>query len=56
VGPHGERYRATSSLFEKCRALSRKKPARENAMIAEKLHSFATLRRVAIIRKARGTP
>jgi hypothetical protein len=40
---HGECYRATSSLIEKCRALSRKKPARLNEMLAEKLDSFATL-------------
>jgi hypothetical protein len=30
-------------FFEKCRALSRKKPSRENEMLAEKLDSFATL-------------
>jgi hypothetical protein len=40
---HGERYRATSSLIETCRALSRIKPARENEMLAEMLDSFATL-------------
>jgi hypothetical protein len=40
---HGECFRATSSLIEQCRALSRKKPARENEMLAEKLDSFATL-------------
>jgi hypothetical protein len=40
---HGERYREMWSLLEKCRALSRKKPSRENEMLAEKLDSFATL-------------
>jgi hypothetical protein len=40
---HGERYRATSSLLEKCRALSRTKPSRENEMLAEKLDTFGTL-------------
>jgi hypothetical protein len=40
---NGERFRAMSSLIEKCRALPRKKPARENEMLAEKFDSFATL-------------
>jgi hypothetical protein len=43
LGHDASYHRATSSLLEKCRTLSRKKPSHENEMLAEKLDSFATL-------------
>jgi hypothetical protein len=48
---NGERFPAMSSLIEKCPALSRKKPARENEVLAEKLDSFATLYGIQMARQ-----